>query len=115
MTLIRRSDKTVVKRFATRLDHLFSTDDRWLATWGAPGMQIIDLAGATTALSQDYADVVRVRFVAQNAMLSVERASDTMLVPLDRGLMERFATWLTPRVLTSKERCLYGLAAEDCR
>ena len=36
-------------------------------------------------------------------------------VPLDRALTERFAAWLTPRVLTEKERCLFGVSNEACR
>ena len=115
MTLVKRAGNVTVKRFASRMTYRFSADDKWLAVWGNQGLQILELATGRTTLTLNQAGVKKVRFVGGNSILSVQLARETMLVPLDFDLMKRFATWLTPRDLSSREKCLYGLAAQDCR
>jgi hypothetical protein len=117
-TVVRRTDqKKLFKSFFQSDQYQFSSDDRWLAVWNGFRMQVIDLDGAELALDMNLVDEIgeTVRFVAQNKILSVSLADDsrratsgaTMLIPLDRSLIERFGKWLNPRSLTTEEQCTY--------
>jgi len=114
--VIRRTDDSIVKPFESDLRNTrFSSDDRWLAVWREKGIQILDLARGEIALDLDLDGVEGVDFEARNTILNVHLADGTMLIPLDRTSMERFAKWLVaPRELANRERCMYGLEG-DCR
>jgi hypothetical protein len=117
MSLVRRESgggQGVVKRFASQLAYRFSSDDRWLAVWSDQGVQVIHTQTGATVLSLDTLRAQDVAFAAADTLISVNLGGDTMLVPIDRALMERFAAWLTTRRLTAEERCLYGLSTEHC-
>jgi Novel STAND NTPase 1 len=115
--LVRRTDHFIVKRFEARTHHAFSSDDRWLVSWKSPGIQVLDLTRGEVAFALSLDEVVQaVRFDARNTILDIQFAEESVLVPLDRALMERFAGWLTTRKPTKRERCMYGLATEaQCR
>ena len=110
-TVVRRTDqKELFQSFFQSDQHQFSSDDRWLAVWKGLRMQVIDLDGAELALDMNLVDDIgaTVRFAAQNTILSVSLADGaTMLIPLDRSLIERFGKWLNPRSLTTEEQCTY--------
>jgi hypothetical protein len=115
-TLVRRADQTVLQRFTIQEPgYLFSSDDSWLAIWGRHGVQLVDLSRGDVAFALTALDVQRVDFAARNSIASLQLGEGAMLVPLDRALTERFAKWLAPRSLTTKEQCAYGLIAEGCR
>ena len=133
--VVRRIDRSTLKSFwlkSNLLYYRFSGDDRWLAVWSEKdGIQILDLARGEIVLALDprYHRYLReknkgevaVDFEGRNTILSVQVFDDTkpiatMLIPLDRPLMERFARWLVPRELTAEERCRYELGGEEeCR
>jgi hypothetical protein len=76
---------------------------------------VLDLASGDTAFSLDFANVEGVKFNPRNTILAVELNSGTMLVPLERAMMERFARSLTKRGLSAQEKCAYGLGDTNCR
>ena len=115
MTLIRRDGNAVVRRFMTKMEYRFSSDDTWLAIWDSSSVQVMSLLDGATFIEARYPGVDSVRFVASNQILNVGWSGGTALVPLDEDLIKRLARWLTPRVLSDRERCLYGLAGDDCR
>jgi hypothetical protein len=113
--LVRRTDQSTVKRFEAGHRYAFSSDDRWLVSWKNPGIQVLDLTRGEVAFALSPGEVQAVRFDASNTILDIQFAKESVLVPLDRALMERFARWLT-RKPTHQERCMYGLATEaQCR
>jgi hypothetical protein len=118
--LVRRADQSIVKRFEGGLRHMFASDDRWLVSWSDKTIQVLDLArGEVAFVLADLGNVDAVRYAPGNTILEAHfdgEPAESMLVPLDPGLMERFARWLMTRQPTRQERCMYGLAAEaDCR
>jgi hypothetical protein len=112
--VVRRSGGALIKRLGDSRSK-FSTDDRWLAYWNTKGVSVLDLASGDTAFSLDFANVEGVKFNPRNTILAVELNSGTMLVPLERAMMERFARSLTKRGLSAQEKCAYGLGDTNCR
>ena len=115
--VIRRADNSILKVLKSNgLQHRFSRDDRWLATWGEQGVEVLDLTRGETVFNLSYDDVEDIEFIARNNILAVYFADDAIqLIPLDRTLMELFAKKLATRELTSEERCTYGLGGTECR
>jgi hypothetical protein len=117
--LIRRTDQSIVKHFEAGHHHAFSSDDHWLVSWKDSGLQVLDLTRGEGAFALSPGKVQAVRFDARNTILDIQLdiqfAEGSVLVPLDRALMERFARWLA-REPTRQERCMYGLDTEaQCR
>ncbi|SAL40852.1 nSTAND1 domain-containing NTPase [Caballeronia telluris] len=112
--VVRRPGGALIKRLGDS-SWKFSSDDRWLAYWNAKGVSVLDLASGDTAFSLDFAIVRGVDFNFRNNILAIRLDSGTMLVPLDRAMMERFARSLTKRELSAQEKCAYGLGDTNCR
>ena len=134
LAIVKRADGAVVRTIrGAGLRYRFSSDDRWLAAWNRDGVHVLDLAQAETAwiwgpIDGHAVDLARadeqrdrhvsvetVQFEARNTMLRVQLSNSITLLPLDRGLIERFAKWLVPRGLTRDECVLYGIDSEGCR
>jgi hypothetical protein len=127
--VVRRADKAVLKRFqaSVRSDFsrddpwLFSRDDRWLVVRSNNDLQLLDLARGEIAfaLATGNGEIETIAFEGGNRLLRIQLEEDesrtTMLVPLNVGLLKKFTAWLTPRTLTSQERCLYGFGGKECR
>jgi hypothetical protein len=115
LRVVRRADRAILNRFASgSLRYRFSSDDRWLGVWSDDAVQVLDLARNEIVLRLTPGEVEDVTFEARNTILNVRLDDGATLIPLDRTLVEQFAKWLAPRVLTPGERCTYGLGGDAC-
>lgn len=99
----------------------FDQEGRRLATWSdESGLQFVDTGTGETELVLDMPRVSAVQFLATRSYAAVTVSSDplegqvaasTLIVPLEPGIIELFARWLSHRALTPTECDAYAL---DC-
>lgn len=99
----------------------FDLEGRRLATWSdESGLQFVDTVSGETELVLDIPRVSAVQFLATRSYATVTVSSDplegqaaasTFVVPLEPGIIEMFARWLSHRALTPTECDAYAL---DC-
>ena len=119
--VVKRDDKVVLGPFRSigEARRRFSNDERWLVSWSSVSdeVQIVDLERGEIAFGLTVHNLTDVNFEGRNSILHLglgPRSSGSMLIPLDRALMEQFAKWLAPNDLTPNERCDYGFGGKDC-
>ena len=125
MALVRLDPHEEILAFGTRMldDVSFSNDERYLVFLDVensgknPGVEVVDVGARRTLFVWRDLDAREVKFTRSGDFLKIKLESDhTLLVPLDGTLLDRFANWLvSPRELSDKEKCEYGLAGASCR
>jgi hypothetical protein len=102
-----------IMQYATGVSYWgFSQDDRWLAV-RERNLDLVDLAAGRRIAS--FAGMTIADFSGGDRVAWARTTTDTMLVPLDPALAERFARWLVSNPeLSPDERCMHLPERSGC-
>ncbi|MBN3753230.1 hypothetical protein G3N95_09760 [Paraburkholderia sp. Tr-20389] len=116
--VVRRATSAKIATLKDTEKWCFSADDRWLAVWSPTDIRVLDLTSGDAAFTlrfSDFEGVEGVAFKAHNTIMEVALHNGTMLVPIDRGLTERFARSLSTYKSSPEEPCPRNPSGAQCR